>query len=75
MALLRTTFLPASLCLALLVSAHSQAVRTASKSADISVFGGVQFADPAYGPDNTTGGMFGADFARYFHLPVVGRSL
>lgn len=49
---------------------ESQAVRTASKSADIGVFAGVQDADPAYGPDRAAGGMFGVDFTRYFHLPV-----
>lgn len=47
-----------------------QAVRTASKSADISVFAGFQDADPAYGPDHAAGGSFGADFTRYFHIPV-----
>ncbi len=48
----------------------SQAVRTASKSADVSVFAGFGDADPAYGPDRATGGMFGANYTRYLHIPV-----
>ena len=51
-------------------SGQGQAVRTASKSADISVFAGFQDADPAYGPDKAKGGMFGVNFTRYFHIPV-----
>lgn len=50
--------------------ASAQAVRTASKGADISVFGGYQIADPAYGPDRSNGGAFGVDFTGYFHIPV-----
>ncbi len=50
--------------------ALAQASRTAGKSADISVFGGVEFANPEYGPNNNTGGAVGLDFTRYFHLPV-----
>ena len=50
--------------------ASAQAVRTASKSADISAFAGFQDADPAYGPDHAAGGMFGVDFTRYFRFRV-----
>ncbi len=48
----------------------SQAVRTASKSADISVFAGFQDGDPAYASSRATGGMFGLDYTHYFHIPV-----
>ncbi len=51
--------------------ARAQAVRTASKSADISVFGGVEFVNPEYGRYNNTGGAVGVDYTRYFHLPIV----
>ena len=51
--------------------AFAQASTTASKTEDISVFGGIEFANPEYGPDNNTGGAIGFDFTRYFrHLPV-----
>lgn len=63
----------AAFCLTLIApvfSASAQAGRTASKSADIAVFGGLQAADPAYGPDRVRGGMFGADYTHYFHIPV-----
>ncbi len=64
----------AALCTAVLLanasSASAQAVRTASKSADISVFGGFQSAQPDYGPYTSYGGVFGADFTRYIHFPV-----
>jgi hypothetical protein len=49
---------------------YGQARQTATKSADIGVFGGFTYADPTYGPDNISGGMIGADFTRYVHLPV-----
>ena len=67
---LKPTLLVAPLFLLSTIFLRAQAVRTASKAADISVFGGLEIADPAYGPDHTTGGMFGVDFTRYFHLPV-----
>ncbi len=51
-------------------TASAQAERTASKSADISVFGGFQSAQPDYGPYTSYGGVFGADFTRYLHFPV-----
>ncbi len=51
-------------------SSAAQATRTASKSADISVFGGFEAAHPDYGPYNSYGGMFGVDFTRYIHFPV-----
>lgn len=50
---------------------HAQAVRTAGKTADITVFGGYQRVHPDYGPYSSNGGIFGVDFTRYFHLPVV----
>lgn len=51
--------------------ASAQASTTAQKTEDISVFGGIEFANPEYGPDNNTGGALGVDFTRYFrHLPV-----
>ena len=69
---LRPTLLFAALCAASFACprSHAQASRTASKTADIAVFGGYQIADPAYGPDHASGGMFGAEFTRYFHLPI-----
>ena len=50
--------------------AHAQATTTASKTQAISVFGGVEFANPEYGPDNSTGGAVGLNFTRYFHIPI-----
>lgn len=50
--------------------AVAQASRTATKSADISVFGGIEFANPEYGPNDNTGGAVGVDFTRYFHIPI-----
>lgn len=50
-------------------SLWAQASRTASKSADISVFGGFEAANPDYGPYRSYGGTFGADFTRYIALP------
>ena len=50
--------------------ALAQASRTAFKTEDISVFGGVEFANPEYGPDNNAGGAVGVDFTRYFHIPI-----
>jgi hypothetical protein len=68
-------YLPLSLACCALATLSSpkcqaQARQTATKSADIGVFGGFTYADPTYGPDNVSGGMFGADFTRYVHLPV-----
>ena len=51
-------------------SAHAQAAQTASKSADLSVFGGFEAAHPDYGPYNSYGGTFGVDFTRYLRFPV-----
>lgn len=70
MASLRSTLFFLALPLAANTLAGAQAVRTASKSADISVFGGFEAAHPDYGPYNSYGGMFGIDFTRYFHFPV-----
>ena len=68
-------FRPVSLLLLFLVAAphvaSAQASTTASKTQDISVFGGIEFANPEYGPDNNSGVAIGADFTRYFrHIPV-----
>ena len=49
----------------------AQARTTASKTQDVSIFGGVEFADPKYGPDNNTGGAIGVDFTRYFRIPIA----
>lgn len=51
--------------------AAAQASTTASRGAGISVFGGLQFANPEYGPSHTnTGGAVGLDFTRFIHFPV-----
>ena len=50
--------------------AFAQAATTASKTEDISVFGGVEFANPKYGPNDNSGGVVGLDFTRYFHIPI-----
>lgn len=51
--------------------AMGQASTTASRAADLSVFGGLQIADPDYGPlTNNKGAAFGVDFTRFVHLPV-----
>ena len=74
---LRLWPLPFALSLLILIAsvppkAAAQASTTASKTQDISVFGGLEFANPEYGPDSNTGGALGADFTRYFrHLPVA----
>ena len=55
----------------LVPAASAQASTTAGKTEDISVFAGVEFANPEYGPTNNTGGAVGLDFTRYFrHLPI-----
>ena len=70
--LLRSLFVVS--CTTLIVSTApaclAQATRTASKGADISVFGAYQIAHPDYGPDNTHGGAVGAAYTAYLHLPV-----
>lgn len=51
--------------------AAAQASSAASRGAGISVFGGLQFANPEYGPSHTnTGGAVGVDFTRFLHFPV-----
>lgn len=50
--------------------ARAQARQTATKSADIGVFGGWEGAHPDYGPYSSYGGTFGADFTRYIPFPV-----
>ncbi len=52
--------------------AAAQARRTADKSADVSVFGGFEYAHPDYRPGSNTGGAFGLDFTRYIQrLPIA----
>ena len=68
---LRFHLLLAALCYAASANALAQASSTAGKSADIAVFGGFQGAHPDYGPYNSYGGVFGADFTRYLRFPVV----
>lgn len=51
--------------------ASAQASSTASRGAAISVFGGLQFANPESGPIHTNkGGVVGADFTKFLHFPV-----
>lgn len=67
----RLALVPLSLLFLLPRPLHAQAGTTASKTEDVSVFGGIEFANPEYGPDSNTGGAIGVDFTRYFrHLPV-----
>lgn len=52
-------------------AAVAQARSTATRSAEISVFAGGQFASPAFGPQNSGGVALGADYTRYIQrLPV-----
>ncbi len=49
----------------------AQADPTASKTSEISAFGGYENIDPAYGPDRNNGEGFGLNFTRYFaRLPI-----
>ncbi len=66
-----------ALCFALLLTtattpprASAQARTSASKTQDVDVFGGVEFANPQYGPNNNTGAAVGIDFTRYFRIPI-----
>ncbi|MGI4830932.1 MAG: hypothetical protein ACRYFU_22495, partial [Janthinobacterium lividum] len=69
--LLRLALVPLSLLFLSPHTLHAQASTTASKTDDISVFAGVEFANPEYGPDSNAGGAIGVDFTRYFrHIPV-----
>ena len=65
MRLLPFSFLSAALLLPTTLS-HAQATSTASKTAEVTVFGGWQAAHPDYGPYNSYGGAFGADYTRIF---------
>lgn len=62
--------LPLFLALPCLHFAVAQTTRTASRGEDVAVFGGVEFADPAYGPDRNTGGALGVDFTQYLRIPI-----
>jgi len=56
------------------VAVSAQDVPTVSKASDIAVFGGYLNANPAftsYPNERSNGILFGADFTRYFHLPVA----
>jgi len=49
----------------------AQAIPDAYKTSEISVFGGYENIDPAYGPDRNNGEGFGLNFTRYFaRLPI-----
>jgi hypothetical protein len=50
--------------------ASGQAVNTASKTTDISVFGGYTNITPDYAHARDNGLTFGANATRYFHFPV-----
>ncbi|HVG27271.1 MAG TPA: outer membrane beta-barrel protein [Acidobacteriaceae bacterium] len=52
-------------------SLHGQALPIATRTADISVFGGFATGLPDYGPYRNNGGSFGVNFTRYLHLPVA----
>lgn len=54
-----------------LASSFAQAVPTATKSADFSIFFGYATVQPDYGPYRNSGGVLGANFTRYFHFPVA----
>jgi len=56
------------------VALSAQDAPTVSKASDIAVFGGYLNANPAvtfYPSERSNGVLFGADFTRYFHLPVA----
>jgi hypothetical protein len=67
-----TSVLLGFVCIAGVAAAHchAQAIPTADKSADISVFGGYENINPAYGPDRNHGEGFGLNYTRYFKIPV-----
>ncbi len=48
----------------------AQARTSASKTQDVDVFGGIEFANPEYGPKDNVGGAIGLDFTRYFRIPI-----
>jgi opacity protein-like surface antigen len=51
-------------------AAVAQAVNTASKTMDISIFGGYDYLKPDYGPSHNNGVTVGANFTRYFRFPI-----
>jgi len=57
--------------LALPVAARGQALTTASKGAEISVFGGYLASSPDYGGFAKKGVAAGGDFTVFLHLPVT----
>lgn len=51
--------------------AAAQASPTATRSAGLSAFGGLQFANPEYGPPHTNKGIaFGVDYTQFLHFHV-----
>ncbi|MEO7029468.1 MAG: hypothetical protein ABI147_08690 [Acidobacteriaceae bacterium] len=72
-ALKNSGFLLAILLLAIAPTLRSQAqgLPTASKTIDISVFGGYLTENPDYGPTRNKGFFVGANATRYFHWPVA----
>lgn len=52
-------------------SAFAQAIPTAGKAADMSVFGGASYGTPDYGQPNIKGGVVGFDYTRYLPFPVA----
>jgi hypothetical protein len=56
--------------LTLASAAWGQAVVTASKTMDVSVFGGYNYLRPDYGPDHDNGVTVGANLTRYFRFPI-----
>ena len=48
-----------------------QAVAGQACPADVSVFGGYEYADPDYGPAKNNGECLGLNYTRYFHIPVA----
>jgi hypothetical protein len=48
--------------------AYAQAGPGASKSGSISAFGGYSYANPDYGPANTSGATIGVDLTRHVHI-------
>lgn len=52
-------------------AASAQASSAASRGADLSVFGGLQIANPDYGPSHMNkGGTVGVDFTKFLRFPV-----
>jgi len=57
--------------LSVATAAQAQQTSTASKSAEISVFGGYTNINSDYGIDRNNGVTIGGDYTRFFRFPVV----